>query len=399
VKEENSSSICFDGERKLQKQWTQEAFLREQTAMKRDQLIPWAKPDLSNREQEYLSQALSSTWISGGPFVERFENEFARFCGSSRATTASNGTAALHMAYLAMGLGPGDEVILPGFAFMAAANVALHVRAKPVFTEVDPSTWCLTANAIERVLSPKTKLIVPIHTYGGMCAMDEILDLATRTSVPVLEDAAEALGSRYKDVPAGNLGLLGTFSFHATKTITTGEGGAVITESEALHDRLNLYRNHGIDQTRYWHKVPGHNFRMTNLQAAVGCAQLGRIDTITLERRRVYDSYQKYLSNVPGVTMQGFAQGVVPLVWAVAVKLDPKAYPQGRDTLIRQLRESNIETRNGFYSASMLPHLYTSLALPVCEDLSRQVISFPSYGNLEDLDIQFICSSLDRLRR
>jgi perosamine synthetase len=373
--------------------------LSEGTALKRIQSIPWAKPALAGNEQVYVSEALSSTWISGGPFVERFEAEFGRLCGVRYATTASNGTAAIHMALLALGIGRGDEVIVPGFAFMAAANVTLHVGAKPVFTEVHPATWCMTATDVERKLSTKTKLIIPVHTYGNVCDMDEIMALANKKSIPVLEDAAEAFLSRFKGCYAGARGALGTFSFHATKTITTGEGGMVVTSDPEMNQRLFLYRNHGMLRTRYWHELPGHNFRMTNMQAALGCGQLEAIEQITLERNRIYASYRKYLSNIPGVKMQSFAPGVEPVVWAIALTLDPRAYPQGRDAVMRELQEVGVETRNGFYAASMLNHLYGSSELPICEDLARRVISLPTYCALSDSDIEFICSELDNLRK
>ena len=371
----------------------------EQSTLGSAEQIPWAKPDFEGNEQEYVSQALCSTWISGGPFVKRFEDEFAKFCGTRFAMTASNGTTALHMAFLALGIGRDDEVVLPGFAFMAAANVALHLGARPVFAEVDSATWCVNSDTIERVLSPKAKLVVPIHTYGGVCAMDEIMDLAKRRNLLVLEDAAEALGSRYRGQPVGSFGLSGTFSFHATKTITTGEGGMVVTSSPDVQDRMFLFRNHGMRRTRYWHEVPGHNFRLTNIQAAIGCAQLERVEDIIRERRRVYASYRKFLSTIDGITLQAFHADAEPLVWTVAVKLKPEAYPQGRDEVMRQLLEANIETRNGFFSASMLPHLYGNNHLPVCEELSRHVISLPTYCSLQDSHIQYICSTLDHLRK
>lgn len=361
--------------------------------------IPWGKPSFWGNEQRYVSEALTSTWISGGRFVERFENEFARYTGTRYAVTSSNGTTALHMAFLALSVGPGDEVVVPGFAFMAAANVVLHLGAKPVFTEVDPATWCITADDVAKCLSPRTKAVVPVHTYGNVCTMDEIMSLAKDRSVAVVGDAAEAFGSRYKNRQAGSMGQLSTFSFHATKTITTGEGGMVTTDSRELRDRLCLFRNHGMLRTRYWHEVPGHNFRLTNMQAAMGCAQLEGMEKIVAERQRVYASYRTCLSNVHGVILQAFDESVEPVVWAVAVKLDPQAYPQGRDALIRQLQEDEIETRNGFYAASMLPHLYACPRLRICEDLAQQVICLPTYCSLEDSQIEFICSRLGSLSR
>jgi perosamine synthetase len=283
--------------------------------------IPWAKPTFGGNDQRYVSEAIASTWISGGPFVDRLEREFGEYSGSLYAMTSSNGTTALHMALLALSVGPGDEVVVPGFAFMAAANVALHLGATPVFTEVDPVTWCVTANDVERCLSPRTKVIIPVHTYGNVCDMDEVIALARDRSVAVVEDAAEAFASRYKTRRAGSIGELGTFSFHATKTITTGEGGMVITNSRALRDRLYLFRNHGMLRTRYWHEIPGYNFRLTNLQAAMGCAQLERIDQISKDRQRVYASYRTFLSNIPGITMQHFSSDVEPVVLGIDVKL------------------------------------------------------------------------------
>ncbi len=360
--------------------------------------IPWAKPSFWGNEQRYVAEALTSTWISGGAFVERLEREFAKYTGARYAMTSSNGTTALHMAFLALSIGPGDEIVVPGFAFMAAANVALHLKAKPVFAEVDPSTWCMTANDVDKCLTPRTKAIIPVHTYGNVCAMDEIIALAKDRSVAVVEDAAEAFASRYKNRQAGSIGLLGTFSFHATKTITTGEGGMVVTNSSELHDKLYLFRNHGMQRTRYWHELPGHNFRLTNMQAAMGCAQFEGIDQIVAERQRVSASYRRCLSDIPGVLLQAFEESVDPVVWAVAVRLDPRAYPQGRDAVIRQLQEDEIETRNGFYAASMLPHLYACPRLRICEDLAQQVISLPTYCSLEDSEIEFICSRLGSLR-
>ncbi len=361
--------------------------------------IPWAKPDFWGKEEQYVLEALSSTWISGGPFIERLESSMAEYCGTAFAAAASNGTTAIHMAYLALGVGPGDEVIVPGFAFLAAANIAIHTGAQPVFAEVDPDTWCLTAAAVEERLTSRTKLIVPVHTYGNICDMDGILGVAGAHGVAVLEDAAEAFASRYKGRLAGTMGLMGSFSFQATKMITTGEGGMVITNDRGLFDLMALYRSHGMLRQRYWHEVAGHNFRLTNLQAALGCAQFEFLDQIIQERSRVYDTYRAHLGDTPGLAMQYFSPDVEPVVWAMAVKLDPKAFPQGRDEVISQLQtEGAIETRPGFYAASLMD-LYNCSALPICEEVSRQVISLPTYPSLSNEQIEFVCERLLSLRR
>jgi perosamine synthetase len=361
--------------------------------------IPWASPSYWGHEREYVSDALQSTWISGGKYVDRLEADLAKYCGIPYVVSASNGTTALHMAFLAMGVDRDDEVVVPGFAFMAAANVALHMGARPVFTEVDPNGWCMTADNVERSLSSRTKVIVPVHTYGNVCDMDPIKQLADKHRVAVVEDAAEALGSRYKGRMAGTIAPVGVLSFQATKTITTGEGGAVVTRDEKLRDRMRLFRNHGMDVRRYWHEVAGHNFRLTNLLAALGCAQLEQIDRIVAERGRMYQAYRKCLESCPGATLQEFPPNIEAVVWAISLKLDPSAFPQGRDSVIAQLRERGIETRPGFYSAGMMHHLYGTTRLPICDDLSRQVLSLPSSPTLTGEEIEYVCASLDALRR
>lgn len=360
--------------------------------------IAWASPKYWGNEERYLLEAIRSSWISGGEYVDRLEHEFAAYCGAPYAVVASNGTTALHMAFLALGIGPGDEVIVPGFGFMAAANVALHVGAAPVFCEVQSDSWCVGAAEIEEWVTPRTKAIVPIHTYGNVCDMDEIMKLAGKLGVYVIEDAAEAIGSKYKGRIAGTIAPLGVFSFHATKTITTGEGGAVVTNSAELNQRMRLFRSHGMSTRRYWHEVAGHNFRLTNLQAAIGCAQLENIGAITEARAHIHRRYRSLLKPLEGVRLQLFAQDVQPLVWAIALELDPSRYPQGRDAVISQLNDLGIETRPGFYAASMMSNLYRAGPLPMCEHISRQVLSLPSSPGISDDDLEFICGALSSLR-
>jgi perosamine synthetase len=363
------------------------------------EFIPWGQPAYWGNELRYVTEAVSSTWISGGPFVDRLEAEVARLCGASHAVSTSNGTTALQLMYLAIGLAVDDEVVIPGFAFLAAANVALHMRARPVFADVDSETWCMRASDAERCLSPRTRAIVAVHPYGNLCPMDELLELGKLEGIPVLEDAAEAFGSRSRGRAAGAIAPLGSFSFHATKTVTTGEGGMVLAQGKSAYDAMCLYRNHGMSRRRYWHDVAGHNFRLTNIQAALGCGQIEHVETIFFERKRVHARYLRHLASATGVVAQVVAADVDPVIWVVAIRVDPHVYPQGRDTLMAQLHEKGIETRPGFYAPSSMPHLYAAPPLPVAGKLSEEVITLPSYPTLTDEQIDRICQALVSLRR
>jgi len=359
-------------------------------------MIPWAKPEFWGDEQDFVVDALDSTWISGGPYVEQLESEFRQYLDCPYALTSCNGTAALHLAFLGLNLKAEDEVIVPGYAFMGAANVACLMGALPVFADIDPHTWCITAETIEKCISPRTRAIVVIHTYGNVCEMDEILSLAKNKQIPVIEDTAEALASKYKSKMTGTMGTIGTYSFHATKTITTGEGGMVTTADQDIYERMWLYRNHGmLRKVYYWHELTGHNFRLTNLQAALGCAQFRHIDKIIEERKRVHQTYRQLLQNTPGITLQHYSTNADAVLWAMAVRLDQHNFPQGRDAVMKQMHAADIETRPGFYAASQLEHFCVSAPpLPISEEISPQVISLPTFPTLQDDQIEYICETL-----
>lgn len=368
-------------------------------AVKSLSTIPWASPVFWGGELNRINEALASSWISGGPFVDQLEQNFSTLSEGARALAVSNGTTAIHLAYLALEIKPGDEIVVPGFGFLAAANVALHMAACPVFCEVDPETWCMRAEDIAPVLTARTKAIVVVHTYGNVCDMGPILALAGEWGIPVIEDAAEAFPSRYRGQLAGTLGTIGTFSFQATKTITTGEGGMVITRDNDLCERMMLYRSHGLRRKRhYWHEVPGLNCRLTNMQAALGCAQMEKLDRIIAERHRVYESYAKRLAGMDGITLQIFRPEVQPVVWAIAVRLDPEVFPQGRDNVLSQMLEVGIETRPGFYSPSQIDY-FNYKPLVTCDALAASVVSLPSYPTLTEQEIEHICLQFAKLGR
>lgn len=359
--------------------------------------IPWAKPVFGGREREYVLDALESTWISGGPYVDRLEREFTARNGARLGLAVSNGTTALQLAFLALGIGPGDEVIVPGFTFVAPGNMVLAVGATPVFVDIDPATWGVDVGAVEAAITPRTKAIVAVHVYGNACDMDPLLALASRHKIAVVEDAAESMLTTYGGRCVGTLGDIGCFSFQATKTLTTGEGGFVVTGRQDLFESMRVIRDHGMRRgKRYWHDAVGFNFRLTNLQAALGCAQLERADEVVRLRAEMHRRYSELLSAVPGVTLQRFDPKVVPVVWAVAAKIDARRFKGDRDTLIERLAEAGIETRPGFYPFSAMP-LYKAPRLPVSEEVGRSVISFPSFPSLTSEQIARVCRALKGL--
>lgn len=361
--------------------------------------IPWARPYFWGREQEFVADALNSSWISSGPYVGRFEKEFADYHGARFCITTSSGTSALHLALLAIGVGPGDEVVVPGFTFIAPVNMIIAVGAKPAYADIDPDTWCVDTACVERNISAKTKAIMAVHPYGNVCDMAALRRLADRRELYLVEDSAEALFSRYRGKLAGTFGDIGCFSFQATKAITTGEGGCVITSNKELSSRMRLIRDHGMSGPRkYWHDILGYNFRLTNIQAALGCAQFKNASKIISAKRKIYSLYLRHLKNEEGIRLQFIKPKVEPVFWCVAVEIDPAVFGVSRDSLMRRLLLSGIETRPGFYPASLMP-FYRAPALPVSEHISARAISLPSFLALTEPQIRYVCSRLKKLRK
>ena len=363
---------------------------------------PWGKPMFLGKEEEYVRKALKSTWISGGPYVERFEKEFGKAIKAPHVITTSNGTTALYLAVLGLRIGPGDEVILPGFTFAAIANMVIAAGATPVFCDIDPYTWCIDPASAEKAVTKKTKAICAVHLYGNVCDMDALAVICRRYKLFLIEDAAEAALSRYQGRCAGTLSDVGCFSFQATKTIAMGEGGCVVVRNKNLYNRMKTICNHGMDRKRYyWHTAIGHNFRLPNLQAAIGCAQLEKVGEIITRRKRLDRVYKKQLEKIPGVIVQQFKNNVDAVLWVVALKIDPKVWGSSRDQLMIQLRKAGIETRPGFYPLQVMP-LYKKFVRrqsPVASDVGANVLSLPSFPQLTEKQIVWICDQLRRLRK
>ena len=265
--------------------------------------IPVAEPLLGARELELVTDCVTTGWISSlGKYIPQFEQEFSAYCASKYGVATSNGTTALHLALVTIGVGPGDEVLIPDLTFVATANAVSYTGARPVMVDVDPHTWQMDAKDIEKRITPATKAIIPVHLYGHPCDMDPIMEIARRHQLLVIEDAAEAHGALYRGRRVGGIGDMGCFSFYANKIITTGEGGIIVTNNKEWADKASWLRDHGMSkERRYYHPVIGFNYRMTNLQAAVGVAQMEKIDSFIARKRELAAAYNERLAGVAGI--------------------------------------------------------------------------------------------------
>ena len=316
--------------------------------------LPVAEPDLSHAELRNLLDAFLSTWISStGDYITRFESGFAARTGMSHGVATSNGTVSLHLALAALGIGPGDEVIVPDLTFAASANVVIHLGATPVLVDVDPQTWCITPEAIERAVTPRTRAVMPVHVFGRPAPMAEIRDLALRHGLYLVEDCAEAHGAQYDGQPVGSFSDVASFSFFANKIITTGEGGICVTRDPDLALRMRMLRDHGMrPERRYWHEEAGYNFRMTNLQASIGCAQLERMDAFLDMRRKVHEAYEAALGGLPGVDFPPpMPPRHEPVTWFSCALVPAEARPK----LIQACKQANIDLRPFFHGLSSMP--------------------------------------------
>jgi len=356
------------------------------------ELIPVYRPDLSGNERRYVLECVDSSWISSlGVFIPRFEQAIARTTGARHALGVCNGTVALHLALHCLGIGPGDEVIVPAFTYIASVNTIAQTGARPVFAECRSTDWLLDPDDVARRITPRTRAILPVHLYGAACDMPAIRRIADAHGLAIVEDCAEALGTRLAGQHVGTFGDVGTFSFFGNKTVTTGEGGMVITNDDAFAEKLRQAKGQGQSPTRrYWHEVMGFNYRMTNIQAAIGLAQSERIDAILARKRAIADLYRARLARLP-VAFQRLANGVESSEWLVSLLL-----PRGtdRERLMAEMAAQGVETRPVFYCAHQMPMYHSAEHFPVSEDISARGISLPSYPALTDADVTRVADTL-----
>jgi perosamine synthetase len=358
-----------------------------------DKFYNVAHPILNGNEKKYVADCLESTWISSnGSYINRFEEEFAKFCDTSHAISCSNGTTALHLALMAHDVTADDEVIVPTFTF--------YCGAKPVFVDSEPDTWNINPTLIEKKITPRTKGIIVVHLYGHPANMEPIMEIASKYGLFVIEDAAEAMGAEYKGTKVGSLGHCAIFSLFGNKIITTGEGGMVTTNDDDISRKIRLLKGQGMDPNhRYWHPIIGYNYRMTNIQAAIGCAQLENVNWHIQQRIRIAGLYHENLVSCAAVTLPIQKEWAKNVYWLYSVLLN-HATEQERDEVMKLLHAKGIETRPFFYPMHILPpyqHLQPLAEFPVANRLCMQGINLPSFGNLKADEIEYISASLSQV--
>lgn len=355
--------------------------------------IPVYQPDLGGREIEYATDALNSGWISSlGEYINRFEGDLASVTQCEHAIALSNGTVALHLALHCLGIGPGDEVIVPTFTYIASVNTIAQTGATPVFAEARWSDWLLDVEDVKRRITTRTKAIMPVHLYGAVCD-PRLNELARERGLFVIEDCAEALGSSINGRHVGSDADVATFSFFGNKTVTTGEGGAVTTNNPELAAKMRKVKGQGqsLDR-RYWHDELGFNYRMTNICAAIGVGQIERLPTILERKRAIGKLYRETLEDA-GVAFQCLLEGVQSSDWLVSLLL-PKGVD--RDVVMEKMRDDGFDTRPVFYCAHHMPMYLSDEKFRVSEEISVRGISLPSYPGLSDDNVREISGSLKR---
>lgn len=352
--------------------------------------VSLAQPQLNGNEYRYLMDAFWSTWISStGKYVTMFEEKFADYCGVKYGMATSNGTTALHLALVALGIGAGDEVVVPDITFAATVNAVFHAGAVPVIVDIEEDSWCIDPDKIRNAITPRTKAIIPVHLYGQPCDMDEICDIARENGLYVIEDCAEAHGAEWNGKRVGSFGDISCFSFFGNKVVTTGEGGMCVTNNEMLAQKIQILRDHGMNRKRkYYHDVVGFNYRMTNMQAAIGVGQLEHIDEILTWRNALEDAYADKLAQIPKVILQKKDLNQrKKIAWLVSILVPAEC----RDKIIKIFHENGIDTRAFFIPLSEMD-IYKKYASDcnVSKRISRCGINLPTTAEITETSVEKI---------
>jgi perosamine synthetase len=318
-------------------------------------MIPVCEPVLDGREMKYVMDCMETNWISSaGKYISLFEEKFSQYCGVPFGVACSNCTTALHMSLVALGIGPGDEVIIPDFTLIVSANTVILAGAKPVLVDVDSKTWCIDAGLIEAKITPRTKAIMVVHMYGHPCDMEAIMEIARRHNLFVIEDCAQAHGAEVNGKKAGSFGDVSCFSFYGNKILTTGEGGMVLCRDESIAERLRLLRNQGFQEPRFVHEVMAFNYRLTNIQAAIGVAQTELVEEKIARKRWIGQTYNDLLSGQPDLILPHEESWAKNVYWMYGIVLKD-SFGVTKDDLMKKLKEKGVDTRSFFCPMSMQP--------------------------------------------
>lgn len=365
--------------------------------------ILYTKPSITDLEVRYATDAAANGWGDKCyEYINRFEELFKQHLGVKYAIATSSCTGALHMGMAALGIGPGDEVIMADTNWIATASPIVNLGAKPVFVDILPDSWCIDPEKAEAAITPKTKAIVAVHLYGNLCDMDRLLAIGEKYGIPVIEDAAEAIGSVYHGRRAGSMGKFGSFSFHGTKTLTTGEGGMFVTNDADLYERVLTLSNHGRarGQTKqFWPDLVGFKYKMSNLQAAIGCAQMERIEELITRKHVIFDYYRSSLAKFDGICMNPQPQGTINGAWMPTVVFSPETGVT-RERLQAAFSAANIDARVFFWPLSSLPMFNAVHSNGLAWDIPRRAINLPSYHDMlaEDWGRVVICVTDELMR-
>ncbi len=359
--------------------------------------FPISQPSIGAKELEYVSDAVKSGWVSSiGRYIESFESAFAGFCGTRYALAVSNGTTALHLALVSIGISSGDEVIIPDLTFVATANAVAYTGASVVCVDIDERTLCIDINAVERAITPRTRAIIAVHLYGQAANMDALMTVARRSGLHVIEDAAEAHGAEFRGRRVGSFGAFGVFSFYGNKLITTGEGGMLTTNERELYLKAKMLRDQAMSpDKRYWHTAVGFNYRMTNMQAALGVAQMERIAEFLAKRRKIMEWYRAAIGSEPNLRLNHEAPETKNMYWMVCLEM-MGITEADRAQVMSGLREVGVDSRPYFYPISDMP-MYASADTPVAHRVAERGINLPCYTDLSETDVAEIGEATRRV--
>jgi perosamine synthetase len=363
--------------------------------------IPLSSPDITEHEIEVINQVLRTRYLSIGPMIERFEAAMASYIGTKHAVGVNSGTAGLHLCIKAVGIGEGDEVITSPFSFISSANCILFERATPIFVDIDPKTLNIEAGRIEEKITPRTKALLPVHVFGQPCDMDKIMAIAGEYDVPVIEDACEAIGAEYKGRKVGTFGHCAVFSFYPNKQMTTGEGGAILTDDEEWTELFRSFRNQGRGKGGGWlaHERLGYNYRLDELSSALGVAQLERIEELLAKREKVAQMYNQLLANIDQVEIPHISPQVIMSWFVYVVRL---ASGVDRDRVMARLEEKGVASRPYFSPIHLQPFYRQMFGFkegdfPITEAAARSTLALPFHSSLDEESVEYVCNALGEL--